>query len=480
MRVFKTKRHANGSIVKYKARLVAKGCSQRKGIDFEETYSPVIRYSSLRFLLSLTVKYDLYVEQLDAVTAFLQGELSEEIYLRPPEGLEIPSNKVLRLQKSIYGLKQSSRSWNKKLSDVLKKFGLKQSDYDPCVYYNNSKKDKWLVVAIYVDDILIFSSCKDSMRKLKQFLKSHFEMKELGEAKSFLGLNLSYDRKAGKLSIDQNKYISSMLDRFGMQNCNPVMTPMDMSTKLSKEQCPKSNEELNEMRNIPYQELIGSLLYAAQISRPDICYAVNYLSRFNNNPGKIHWLAAKRILRYLKGSMDYKLTYVKIADSSIIGFCDSDYANDIDERKSVNGYVFLSQNGAISWSSKKQSTTALSTTEAEYVSISSAVQEALWIKGFQGEIEGKSPTTLLYSDNQSAIHLASNESYHPRTKHIDVRHHFVRQIIQAGQIELKHIPTQNMVADIMTKSLPSIKCNLFSKGMGLNKISSSGDVEMRT
>ncbi|XP_055916453.1 uncharacterized protein LOC129949190 [Eupeodes corollae] len=241
-----------------------------------------------------------------------------------------------------------------------------------------------------------------------------------------------------------------------MNNCNPVSSPMDVNVKLSKENCPKSEKEKLEMSNVPYQELIGSLLFAAQISRPDICFAVNFLSKFiNNNPGRLHWLAAKRILRYLKGTLNLKLSYNRNGNSEVVGFCDADYANDLDERKSVSGYVFLAQGGAISWGSRKQATVALSTAEAEYISMGVAVQEAMWLKGIQKELTGVESSMKIFCDSQCAIHLASNECYRPRTKHIDIRHHFVRDIVAEKQIQLKSVRSDEMAADILTKPLSS-------------------------
>lgn len=465
MWVFKRKRNAHGEVVRYKARLVAKGCHQKKGVDYNETYSPVIRHTSIRYLLSIAVKYDLDIDHMDAITAFLQGELFEDIYIKKPEGFRC-DEKVLKLQKSIYGLKQSSRLWNIKLKGVLLKFGLKQSQIDPCIFYY-LKDTKKLYIAVYVDDLLIFSNDNLLKTKLKSCLKNNFEMKDLGAANSFLGLRISRDRESGKLYIDQEQYIQDLLNRFGMTNCNPCKTPMDHTVKLSKTMSPKTQEDRANMENVPYQELVGSLLFAAQVSRPDICYAVNLISRFNKDPGRAHWLAAKRILRFLKGTISTKLCYSKNEVEDIFGFCDADYASDVDERKSVTGYIFKKQGGAIAWCSKKQPTVALSTTESEYMALGSAIQEALWLKGLEAELLRSTKSNILYCDNQSAALLAASESHHPRTKHIDVRHHFVRDVINDGRIILQHISTNEMVADILTKALPTQKMSFCIKSMGL-------------
>lgn len=402
---------------------------------------------------------------MDAITAFLQGELFEDIYIKKPEGFRC-DEKVLKLQKSIYGLKQSSRLWNIKLKGVLLKFGLEQSQIDPCIFYY-LKDTKKLYIAVYVDDLLIFSNDNLLKTKLKSCLKNNFEMKDLGAANSFLGLRISRDRESGKLYIDQEQYIQDLLNRFGMTNCNPCKTPMDHTVKLSKTMSPKTQEDRANMENVPYQELVGSLLFAAQVSRPDICYAVNLISRFNKDPGRAHWLAAKRILRFLKGTISTKLCYSKNEVEDIFGFCDADYASDVDERKSVTGYIFKKQGGAIAWCSKKQPTVALSTTESEYMALGSAIQEALWLKGLEAELLRSTKSNILYCDNQSAALLAASESHHPRTKHIDVRHHFVRDVINDGRIILQHISTNEMVADILTKALPTQKMSFCIKSMGL-------------
>lgn len=256
-----------------------------------------------------------------------------------------------------------------------------------------------------------------------------------------------------------------------MSDCKPLTTPMDINQKLSKSMSPKSEEEREQMLKCPYQELVGSLLFVAQVSRPDICYAVNTVSRFNNNPGKLHWIAVKRIVRYLKQTSKYKLCFQQQEDGPprITGYCDSDFASDIDERKSTSGYVFKMHGGSISWCSKKQPTVALSTTEAEYMSLSLSMQEGLWLQNLQKELQPNSPKMHIFCDSQSAIHLASTNSYHSRTKHIDVKHHYIRNIINDGKIILEYIPTEQMVADALTKPLPALKNNYCAESMGLFK-----------
>lgn len=467
--VFKTKRGADGEIVKHKARLVIKGCAQKRGLDYEDTFSPVVRYNSMRFLFAMAVKHDLEIHQMDAITAFLQGDLEETIYMVQPECFVHNNTKVCRLKKSIYGLKQASRIWNQQLDTQLKKFGMTQSAIDSCIYYNVPKNDSIIIVAVYVDDIIIFSNDKNMTAKLKSNLLSRFHMKDIGEAKFVLGMQIERNQSDGKICLSQAQYIQRILKKFNMEDCNAVATPLDCKQVLSNEMSPKSEDDRNKMENIPYQELIGSLLYAAQVTRPDICYAVNKLSQFNQNPGMAHWNAAKRVLRYLKGTLSVKLEFNKAGCEEIVGYCDSDWASDIDKRRSTTGYVFMLHNCPISWNSKRQSTVALSTTEAEFMSMVAATQEGLWLNKLQCEIFPNSSNQVkLFCDNKSAISLSSTNNYHSRTKHIDVKYNFIKELVFKRKLNPQYIPTNEMVADVLTKPLPKQRHRTCSESMGIN------------
>lgn len=467
--VFRTKRDANGKIKGHKARLVVKGFAQRRGVDYEETFSPVVRYSSIRYLISLAAEHNLDIDQMDAVSAFLQGDLEEEIYMSQPPGFSDGTSKVCRLRKSIYGLKQASRIWNQKLDAVLKGFGLIQSKFDSCVYFKITGKCM-IIVAVWVDDLLIFSNNKKLKNQVKLQLTRSFKMTDLGEAKSFLGLQLTRDRQSKKIWLSQQNYIEQILKRFNMDEANPVSTPMSNGEKFSKTQEPRTERERDNMKKIPYQEAIGSLLFAAQISRPDITFAVNSLSRFTNNPDVTHWAGVKRIFRYLRGTSSYKLKFDGSKTGPIYGYCDADWASDPDERRSVTGYIFIKCDAPISWCSKRQPTVALSTTEAEYMAMSSAAQEALWLRGLSEEIERTSNSpTQIFCDNQGARNLALNGAYQPRTKHIDVRHHFMREKVQAKLLSFMYIPTKKMVADSLTKALSVDKFSECIKYQGIRK-----------
>lgn len=463
--VFKKKKNPEGT--RFKARLVVKGFTQKKGIDYEETYSPVVRYTSIRYLMALASKYNLDIQQMDAVTAFLQGELSEDIFIERPQGIsDGKDGQVLKLNKAVYGLKQSSLVWNTKLDHALKKFGLTRSKVDPCIYFHRNGKNMTFI-AIYVDDILLFTNEPTYSENLKSKLMNEFKMKFLGEAKQCLGIRIS--RSEGDIYLDQEEYISQMLIKFNMDKCNPVTTPTDVNVKLSKEMSPKTAEERKEMSEIPYQQAIGSLIFASQCTRPDICLAVNKLSKFNNCPGKDHWSAVKRIFRYLQGTKSAKLKFSKNGNRDLIAYSDSDWAGDSDERRSVTGYVCTFQGGPVSWTTKHQPTIALSTTEAEYMALSATVQEIMWLRGLNSELhpDFNNTATTVYCDNQSAIHLASTSKYLARSKHIDVRHHFIREKKELNIVNFVGIGTDAMVADNLTKAVPADKHKFCSIGMGL-------------
>lgn len=460
--VFKTKMDADGNIVRHKARLVAKGCSQIYGLDYEETYSPVVRYASIRVLMAIAVKHKLKVHQMDAVTAFLQGELHEEIYMQQPEMYNDGTKQVCRLNRAIYGLKQAGREWNMKLEAALKSFGFEKSKMDPCVYFI---KGNQLILAIYVDDILIFWKDEAQLKEIKRALGSAFKMKDMGPAKECVGIRITQGEN--NIQLDQSSYAEEILKRFGMQECKPISTPADPNQKLSLNM-PMSEINGEEVKNVPYQEAVGSLLYLVQGTRPDLAFAVNDVSRFNTNHSLAHWKAVKRIFRYLKGTIDYKLTFTNEGDSELVGYSDADWGSDIDKRRSCTGYVFKLCNGAVTWSSKRQPTVALSSTEAEYMALASTVQEVIWLKQFCSDfLDDINTATTILCDNQGAIKLAESDGFRQRSKHIDIKHHFLREKVKDSTINIKYIPTNEMVADGLTKAVTKEKQVFCNKLMNL-------------
>jgi hypothetical protein len=376
--VFKIKRKSNGEIDLYKARLVAKGFSQKEGIDYIETFAPVVRMSSIRAIFAFAAKHDWHIHQMDVKCAYLNGDIDIELYMAQPIGFVQKGQEhlVCKLNKSLYGAKQSGRCWYKKSDSELRKLSFIPMESEPCIYiYNNNDIQFFLIV--YVDDILLISNSLPYINKMKQELSKIFEMKDLGEAKYVIGIQIERDHEKGTISICQSEYVANILARFGMSDCHPVSTPLSISSKLTKSDCPSTPKEKLEMQRIPYQSAVGAIMYAMLCTRPDIAYAIVALSQFSSNPGQAHWIALKHLFRYLRGTIDYKITYSKhdaAADhnnsnqqQSIYGYCDADWGSDIDDRRSITGYCFMLANGAISWQSKKQPTVALSSTEAEYM-----------------------------------------------------------------------------------------------------------------
>ena len=447
--VFKVKVDSDGCVERYKARLVAQGYTQQKGADYDETFSPVVRMESLRTVVGLAVRNGLSLHQLDVMTAFLNGKLNEVVYMQQPEGFVVEGREhcVCRLKRSIYGLKQSPRCWNSTIDGYLKKLGFLQSVSDPCVYI--AAAGELAVVGMYVDDIVVACKSVEKLKEFKRGLCSKFDVKDLGRLHYFLGMKVIQHEVSGDVWIGQSAYICQVLERFGMQDAKSVGTPVDTSTKLVK----AVEDDVMFDKGV-YQSAVGCLLYLSTGTRPDIAFAVGNVARFSANPTTRHWIGVKRILRYLKGTSDLGLRYSRNGDEDVVGYSDSDWAGDLDDRKSVSGYMFKLCGAPISWRSKKQTSVALSTAEAEYIALAYASQEAIWLRRLMTELRmEQSKPTLIYENNQSAISLAQNVQFHGRMKHIDIRHHFIREKVSDRSIALKYCSSNQMLADLLTKGL---------------------------
>ena len=370
--VFKTKRGAQHEVIKLKARLVAKGYSQQPGVDFKEVYAPVSRYSSIRALTALVAHYDWEFHQMDVKSAYLNGDLEEEIYMEQPEGFIVEGKEdwVCRLDKSLYGLKQAGRTWHHKIDMALKRQGFTSLHADQCIYVRRTTSDL-IIIALYVDDLLLASDQLPLLKTFKTQLASEFEMEDLGEVSYVLGLEIKRDRAARTLTISQSAYVRTLLTRHGMADCKPRNTPMETNARFTSSTGQAAPTTIKE-----YQTIIGGLMFAMICTRPDIAYAVTTLSQFTSNPDSTHIQAVKRVLHYLQGTIDHGITYHGTASISttppLVGYCDSDWGSCPDDRRSVTGYTFLLCGGAISWQSKKQRTVALSTVEAEYMATTHA------------------------------------------------------------------------------------------------------------
>lgn len=445
--VFTIKKNRDGEIVRFKARLCARGFTQVKGLDYNETFSPTSRYDSIRVLLSIAARDALQIEQFDVKTAFLYGELSEDIYMEVPEGLETQSSKVCKLIKSIYGLKQSSRCWNEKFCSFLSTYGFKPCPSDNCVFVGYFKDVK-VILILYVDDGLLLAKSKVILSEILNILKQKFEIK-IVNCNSFIGMEI--DKEKDYISISQKQYIKTIINKFNLSDAKSSSTPADANVNLSK------NTSNNEPINFPYREAVGALLFLSSVSRPDIAYAVNVISRYVNNPGPSHVTAVKRIVRYLINSKDMSIVYQ--GNVELVGYSDSDFAGDLDTRKSNTGYIFLMNGGPVTWSSRKQNTVALSTTESEYMAASEAAREILWLKQFLCDIGEPQSSITLNVDNQSAIKLINNPVFHRRSKHIDIRYQFIRENVVKKIIDVKYVESSNQLADFLTKALPENKFN---------------------
>lgn len=455
----KTKRGKDGSITKHKARLVARGNRQRYGIDYEETYAPVARYASIRCILALVAHHDLELHQMDVKSAYLNGELHETIYMRQPEGFVQAGKEslVLQLRKSLYGLKQAGRTWNVKMDATLKSHGFTALDADPCIYIRR-QHSSLMLLSLYVDDLLIACNRLAELKQFKPQLSREFDMEDLGEASFVLGIEIMRDRASRTLTIRQGAYTRALVQRHGLEDCNAVAHPMVEGAKLERFNAQATDSAIQE-----YQSIIGGIMWAAVCTRPDIAYAAARLSQYASNPSKAHKQAAMRVLRYMKGTPDHGITYRGVepaaAQPPLMAYCDSDWAQDIDTRRSVTGYTFLLCGTAISWQSKRQHTVTLSSVEAEYQATVQAAKEAIWWRRFLAALGHDMRTpTILRSDSQGSIQLIRNgASGHDRTKHVDTWHHYLTELVERRVIQMHHVGTADMAADILTKGLGRIK-----------------------
>jgi hypothetical protein len=434
----------------YKARIVVKGYLQKEGVDFAEIFAPTAKHITLRTVLHLAAVHDWELEQIDFVTAFLNGDLEEEIYMEQIPGHEDPVHPtwVCKLKKALYGLKQAPRQWFAKLKDALTSMGFTQHAADSCLFMRSSGTHVFLVV-VYVDDLILAASNKKEVADFKKIMADKFAMKDLGALETYLGLKVTRDREAKTVSLSQSKYIDNMLEKFNLADAHPVATPLEPGHELTN---PQHSGEKDP--DVPYPQLVGTLMYIMVCTRPDICHALGLLTRFMavGKHTASHWKGAQRVAKYLKGTKDFVLT-LGGSQSQLEGYCDASWGDDHSTRHSTLGYCFSLGSGAISWRSKKSGSVAVSTTEAEYYAQAEAVKEGCWLRMLLEGLNEEQQQTIIRCDNSGAVKLAHNPVNHSRTKHIDITHHFLREKIAGKEVDLVQVSTKDNVADIFTKPL---------------------------
>jgi len=443
--VYKVKYKPDGEIEQYKARLVAKGFTQMEGIDYHETFAPVAKLVTVKTLLALAIKRDWIIHQLDVNNAFLHGDLQEEVYMQIPQGFSAKGERrVCRLKKSIYGLKQASRNWYHKFTSALVRLGYRQCKADHSLFIHKAD-DVYVAALIYVDDVIIVGNSMSKIQHTKAQLDKMSSIKDLGNLKYFLGIEVA--RTSEGLVLSQRKYTLDILKDSGFQGCRPSSFPMEQNLKLDK-----GNEEEKVDAN-QYRRLVGRLLYL-QATRPDIAYSVNVLSQFVADPRQNHMNAVHRVLRYLKTTPGQGILLPRMGGTELVTYCDSDWLGCPYSRRSRTGYLLLLGGAPISWKSKKQSVVSRSSAEAEYRAMATTVSEVLWVRWLLHELGAPQagPTTP-FCDNQATRHIANNPVFHERTKHVEMDCYFVRERVESKEVEPLHIDTKLQIADLLTKPL---------------------------
>ncbi|CAJ2641499.1 unnamed protein product [Trifolium pratense] len=439
--IYKTKYNEKGEIEKHKARLVAKGYSQQHGIDYNEVFAPVAGWDTIRTILAVA---------------------SKNVYVEQPKGYQKKGDKVYKLKKALYGLKQAPRAWYSKIEAY---FGQEKFEKCPDEHTLFVKQDEGniLIVSLYVDDLIYTGNNSEMFEDFKHSMKKRFAMTDLGQMRYFLGVEVTQDKYG--IFINQQKYAKEILSRFEMGMCNIVSSPIVPGCKLSKD------ENGKQVDATKYKQIVGCLMYLLA-SRPDLAFSVCLIARYMDKPTDMHLTAAKRILRYLKGIMSLGILYKRGSELQLQGWTDSDYAGDIDDRRSTSGYVFKLGSSAISWSSKKQPIVTLSTTEAEFVAAASCACQAVWLKKILHRLrKDQNKSTVIFCDNSSSIKVSKNPIMHGRMKHIDVRYYFLRDLVKDGILELKHCSTSDQYADAMTKPLKLESFTKFREMLGVCKLS---------
>ncbi|KAI1006420.1 hypothetical protein K3495_g1801 [Podosphaera aphanis] len=464
--VFTIKQNPDGSIERFKARLVARGFSQIEGQDYTETFAPTVRMDTLRLFIAIVAAENLECSHFDIKNAFTESDLKEEIYLAPPPGISLPKGYVLRALKSLYGLKQAARDWNLLCREALLKWGFVQSLADPCVFTHKNG----VILLVYVDDIVAAAPKISLLDWFFRNLSGRFNAKNLGEIKKVLGVRVTRDRKNKTIYLDQEQYITGVLDRFGIteaQHKKKIIPVADY------EMLRPAKEEDIRIDITEYQQAIGSLMYAMILTRPDIAFVLGKLSQYMSDPARHHGSSLKNLMRYLKSTVTQKLRYGPEGANTFKIYSDADWASDRTDRKSISGGVAMFYGGPISWSSKKQRSVSTSSCESEYIALSTSAKQGQWIAQVFRDLGrsryiGKNPDRVqMYGDNQGALALVKNPHLHERSKHIDVCFHYIRDLAEKGRLVVDYIPTAEMIADGLTKPLMRVNFQKFKRLLGL-------------
>lgn len=461
--IFKCKADEEGNLVRFKARLVAQGFCQKYGTDYDLVFAPVVKQITFRTMLVVASKRGMLTKHVDIKTAYLHGQL-QEIFMRQPPGYGSGKpNEVCRLRRSIYGLKQAARVWNTKIDEVLKRMGFHQSSADPCLYIRQ-RAGKSIFVLIYVDDVIVICYTEEEFAEVIGGLKRNFTISVMGNLCFFLGIRVRM--VAGHYCIDQQAYLERVLERFGMKDAKASKYPMDPRFL-------KQREEIGRRLDSPeaYQSLIGALLYVAVTTRPDISIATSILGRRVKEPSEADWNEAKRILRYLKGTLGTVL-YLGGDGQQLVCFVDADWAGDASDRKSNSGYLFKFCGGLIGWGCHKQKCVALSSTEAEYVALAECLQEIKWIQKLMFDVGEQLVLPILVNeDNLSCIALTRGDRAERKAKHIDTKFNFVKDMVRDGTLRLQYCSTEHMEADLLTKPLQAVKLRRLREAIGIKPFS---------
>jgi hypothetical protein len=464
--VFTVKESQESGDIVGKARLVACGNHQTEGIHYTDTFSPTLRGDSLRLLLAISAQFDLRIFHVDINSAYVQSDLDIPVYLSMPKCIPCEPGNVLLLKKSIYGLKQSGRNWNKKLVNVMSLLGFVQCKSDPCVFQVNQDGIK-LLVGIYVDDLVLLGPADSHLISLFKEISSHLDCKLVSSGPVYHIAGIQVNSESGRVCIHQKDYIQEKLEEFALENSKSVDVPAT-TIPLSVIMKPKTEQEVHEMNEVPYRSAVGSLMYASCQSRPDITFAVHQSARFFDNPGKQHWIAVKRIFKYLRKTSDLGLVYRKQSVPLLYGYVDASYASCPDTLKSTSGYIFFFAGAAVSWNSKRQTSVANSTLASEYIAASAAAVEGLWALNLLQELNLYEQTNIpLYEDNTACIRLAKFDETTTKAKHLNIKYHFIRDQVQTGKVSLLYKSTEEMIADALTKPLPRTKFEYLRAQMGI-------------